>query len=148
MGVRNFRYAAEDNAESGETAKGEGSNLLIYQTAQATPPATIFGGASVGSVKGPQETANLVVAYASSAVNAAGANGVTYDVEFYGATEAGGEGPMLAAVNGAITQYGIDGGDTGQFSNYPYTSDIDGSGQEVNGVAEASILVIKDNQIL
>ena len=147
MGVRNFRYAAEDNAESGETAKGEGSNLLIYQTAQATPPGSIFGGASVGSVKGPQETTNLVVAYANAAVNAAGANGVTYDVEFYGATEAGGEGPMLAAVNGAITQYGIDGGDTGQFSNYPYTSDIDGSGQEVNATG-SPILVIKDNAIL
>ena len=148
MGVRNFRYAAEDNAQSGETAKGEGSNLLIYQTAQATPPATIFGGASVGSVKGPQETANLVVAYASSAVNAAGANGVTYDVEFYGATDAQGEGPKVAAINGAITQFGVDGGDTSIFSNYPYSGDPDAAGSEVNAVAEASILCISDNGIL
>ena len=148
MGVRNFRYAGSDDAVTGETMKGDGGNRLIYQTSQATPPASIFQGTSIGSVKGPEETSNVVVAYAHRDINATGANGVTYDVEFYGATEAAGEGPQLAAINGAITQFGVDGGDTGIFSGYPYSSDVDTSGAEVNGVNEGPILVIKDNAIL
>lgn len=148
MGVRNFRYATEDNAVSGETAKGDG-DVLIYQTSQATPPASIFQGTSIGSIKGPQETSNVVVAYGHRDVNATGANGTTYDVEFYGATEASGEAAMLAAINGAIAQFGVDnGGDTSLFGGYPYTSDVDSSGAEVNGVSDASILVIKDNVVL
>ena len=148
MGVRNFRYAGSDDAVTGETMKGDGGNRLIYQTSQATPPASIFQGTSIGSVKGPEETSNVVVAYAHRDINATGANGVTYDVEFYGATEAAGEGPQLAAINGAIAQFGVDGGDTGIFSGYPYSSDVDTSGAEVNGVNEGPILVIKDNAIL
>tara|TARA_R110000823_G_scaffold297383_1_gene417504 strand:- start:53 stop:505 length:453 start_codon:yes stop_codon:yes gene_type:complete len=149
MGVRNFRFAEGDEVQTGETAKGADPQFLVYQTAQATPVSTVIGGASVGSVKGPQETNNVVVAYANSAVNAAGANGVTYDVEFYGATEASGEAAMLAAINGAIAQFGVDnGGDTSLFGGYPYTSDVDSSGAEVNGVSDASILVIKDNVVL
>ena len=148
MGVRNFRFAEGDEVQTGETAKGADPQFLVYQTAQATPVGAVTGGASVGSVKGPQETSNVVVAYANSAVNAAGANGVTYDVEFYGATEAAGEAAMLAAINGAIAQFGVDGGDTGVFGSYPYTSDVDTSGAEVNGVSDVSILVIKDNVVL
>ena len=147
MGVRNFRYATEDNAVSGETAKGDG-DVLIYQTSQATPPASIFQGTSIGSIKGPQETSNVVVAYGHRDVNATGANGTTYDVEFYGATEASGEGPQLAAINGAIAQFVVDGGDSAIFNGYPYSSDVDDAGAEVNGVNEGPILVIKDNAIL
>ena len=148
MGVRNFRFAEGDEVQTGETAKGADPQFLVYQTAQATPVSTVIGGASVGSVKGPQETNNVVVAYANSAVNAAGANGVTYDVEFYGATEASGEGPQLAAINGAIAQFVVDGGDSAIFNGYPYSSDVDAAGAEVNGVNEGPILVIKDNAIL
>tara|TARA_R110000803_G_scaffold181439_1_gene243838 strand:+ start:238 stop:684 length:447 start_codon:yes stop_codon:yes gene_type:complete len=147
MGVRNFRYASSDNAVTGETAKGDG-DVLIYQTSQATPPESIFQGTSIGSIKGPQETSMVIVAYAHRDVNATGANGTTYDVEFYGATEASGEGPQLAAINGAIAQFGVDGGDTGIFSGYPYSSDVDAAGADVNSVNEGPILVIKDNAIL
>ena len=147
MGVRNFRYATEDNAVSGETAKGDG-DVLIYQTSQATPPASIFQGTSIGSIKGPEETSMLIAAYGHRDVNATGANGTTYDVEFYGATEASGEGPQLAAINGAIAQFVVDGGDSAIFNGYPYSSDVDAAGAEVNGVNEGPILVIKDNVVL
>ena len=149
MASRIFRYAVDASAGTGESdGGGDAGEFLVYQTSTATPPNQIVGGASVGAVMGPEEDSSFIVAYANSAVNSAGANGVTYDVEFYGATEASGEGPQLAAINGAIAQFGVDGGDTGIFSGYPYSSDVDTSGAEVNGVNEGPILVIKDNAIL
>ena len=146
MGVRNFRYATEDNAVSGETAKGDG-DVLIYQTSQATPPASIFQGTSIGSIKGPQETSNVVVAYGHRDVNATGANGTTYDVTFYGGSTST-EAPQLAAINGAVNQADGDGIEIGELSGYPYTSDVQAAGTEVNGASQVPIIVCINNSVV
>lgn len=147
MGVRNFRYAASNETETGETATGDnGSQFLIYQTSQATAVGTVTGGAGVGSVKGPSETDMCIAAYANSAVNSTGANGTTYDVTFYGG-DTGTEAPQLAAINGAVKQCEDDGIDIGELSGYPYTSDVQASGQEVNS-ASVPIIVIVNNAVL
>ena len=146
MGVRNFRYAESDNAVSGETGKGDGgSQFIIYQTAQATAVVPKQG-ASVGSVKGPSETDMCIAAYANSAVNSTGANGTTYDVTFYGGSSAT-DGPQLAAINGAVKNWSDDGGDTGELSGYPYTSDPNASAVEVNS-AGVPIIVIINNTVV
>ena len=146
MGVRNFRYADSDETNTGETAKGEGGTFLVYQTTQATAVGTVVGGASVGSVKGPQETSMCIAAYANSAVNSTGANGVTYDVTFYGGSTDT-EAPQLAAINGAVNQADGDGIDISELTGYPYTSDVQAAGTEVNG-AVVPIIVIINNTVV
>lgn len=148
MGFRTFRLAASDNSVSGETYKpggGSGDNL-IYQTTQGTPPETITQGANIGCVMGPQETSMCIAAYAHRDLNSVGANGVTYDVTFYGGSTAT-EAAQLAAINGAVAQANADGQDTSALG-YPYTSDVAGAGSEVNGDSEVSIIVIQDNTVL
>ena len=147
MGVRNFRYAESEETQTGETQTGDGaSQFLIYQTSQATAVGTVTGGASVGSVKGPSETDMCIAAYANSAVNSTGANGTTYDVTFYGGST-GTEAPQLAAINGAVKQCEDDGIDIGELTGYPYTSDVQGAGAEVNS-AEVPIIVIVNDSVV
>ena len=147
MGVRNFRYAASDSPETGETSKGDGgSQFLIYQTSQATAVGTVTGGTGVGSVKGPSETDMCIAAYANSAVNSTGANGVTYDVTFYGGSSST-EAPQLAAINGAIKQCEDDGIDISELTGYPYTSDVQSSGQEVNSANVPIIVIVNDSVV-
>ena len=147
MGVRNFRYAASSETETGESQTGDGgSQFLIYQTSQATAVSTVTGGAGVGSVKGPNESDMCIAAYANSAVNSTGANGVTYDVTFYGGSTDT-EAPQLAAINGAVKQCEDDGIDIGELSGYPYTSDVQASGAEVNS-ASVPIIVIVNNSVV
>lgn len=147
MGVRNFRYAASSETETGESQTGDGgSQFLIYQTSQATAVSTVTGGTGVGSVKGPQESSMCIAAYANSAVNSTGANSVTYDVTFYGGSTST-EAPQLAAINGAVNQCEDDGIDIGELSGYPYTSDVQASGIEVNS-AGVPIIVIVNNTVV
>jgi hypothetical protein len=147
MGVRNFRYGESDETNTGETAKGEGGTFLVYQTTQATAVGTVVGGASVGSVKGPQETSMCIAAYANSAVNSTGANGTTYDVTFYGGSTST-EAPQLAAINGAVNQADDDGIDIGELTGYPYTSDPQASATEVNGASQVPIIVCINNSVV
>ena len=146
MGARNYRFAEESNATEGETVKGSGATNLIYQTAQNTAVPGV-GGASVGSVKGPQETSMCIVAYANSAVNSTGANGTTYDVTFYGGSTSG-TSAQLAAMNGAVKQCEDDGIDISELTNYPYTSDPAASGLEINQANEIPIIVIINNTVV
>ena len=146
MGVRNYRFAESDDSVAGETAKGVGGTNLIYQTAQNTAVPGV-GGASVGSVKGPQETSMCIVAYANSAVNSTGANGTTYDVTFYGGSTSG-TSAQLAAMNGAVKQCEDDGIDISELTNYPYTSDPAASGLEINSASEIPIIVIINNTVV
>ena len=146
MASRIFRYAASSNPGTGETSGGGASSqFLIYQTSTATPPASIVGGTSVGSVMGPDEASVCIVAYANSAVNSAGANGVTYDVEFYGSAIDTDE-EQLTAINAAIGQADTDGVDIGELGGYPYSvgnGDSAASAQaEVNGAGAVPIIVI------
>jgi len=147
MGVRNFRYGESDETNTGETSKGEGGTFLVYQTTQATAVGTVVGGASVGSVKGPQETSMCIAAYANSAVNSTGANGTTYDVTFYGGSTSG-TSAQLAAMNGAVKQCEDDGIDISELTNYPYTSDPAASGLEINQANEIPIIVIINNTVV
>ena len=146
MGARNYRFAESDNATANETLKGSGDTNLIYQTAQNTAVPGV-GGASVGSVKGPQETSMCIVAYANSAVNSTGANGTTYDVTFYGGSTSG-TSAQLAAMNGAVKQCEDDGIDINELTNYPYTSDPAASGLEINSASEIPIIVIINNTVV
>lgn len=145
MGVRNYRYSTSTNAGSGETEKGSNSQFIIYQTAQGTAVTPTQGG-GVGSVKGPQETDMCIAAYAHSSVNSSGANGVTYDVEFYGgATNS--EAAQLAALNGAVAQAATDGVDVEEISSYPFTGDVQASAEEINSVSTVPIIVILNNSV-
>ena len=147
MASRIFRYAASANPGTGETSGGGASSqFLIFQTSAATPPASIVGGTSVGSVMGPDETSVCIVAYANTAVNSAGANGVTYDVEFYG-SGLGTEEEQLAVINAAIAQASTDGMGIGGLGGYPYTSDVVAAQGEVNSDDTLSIVVIIDGAL-
>ena len=147
MASRIFRYAASSNPGTGETSGGGASSqFLIYQTSTATPPASIVGGTSVGSVMGPDEASVCIVAYANSAVNSAGANGVTYDVEFYG-SGLGTEEEQLAVINAAIAQASTDGMNISALTGYPYTSDSVAAKDEVNSSDVISIVVIIDGSL-
>lgn len=145
MGVRNYRYSTSDNPGSGETSKGEDPHFLVYQTSQNTAVVAV-GGTSVGSVKGPQETNMLIAAYAYSSVNSTGANGVTYDVEFYGGSTST-ESAMIAALNASVGQASSDGVNIDELSNYPYSSDSTAAAEEINGVNSVPILVTINNSI-
>ena len=147
MASRIFRYAASSNPGTGETlGGGASSQFLIYQTSAATPPASIVGGTSVGSVMGPDEASVCIVAYANSAVNSSGANGVTYDVEFY-KSGLGTEEEQAAVINAAIAQASTDGMGIGGLGGYPYTGDPTAAQAEVNGDDAISIVVIIDGAL-
>ena len=145
MASRIFRFAESANPGTGESEGGGASNnFLVYQTSD-TPPSTIVGGASVGAVMGPDEVDACIVASANNAVNSAGANGVTYDVEFYGSgldTEA----EQLTAINAAIGQADANGVAIDELSAYPYSvagGDSAASAQsEVNAAGSVPIIVI------
>ena len=147
MASRIFRYAASSNPGTGETlGGGASSQFLIYQTSAATPPASIVGGTSVGSVMGPDEASVCIVAYANSAVNSSGANGVTYDVEFYG-SGLGTEEEQVAVINAAIRQASTDGMNIASLTGYPYGGDVAAAQAEVNGDDTISIVVITDGNL-
>ena len=147
MASRIFRYAASSNPGTGETlGGGASSQFLIYQTSAATPPASIVGGTSVGSVMGPDEASVCIVAYANSAVNSSGANGVTYDVEFYG-SGLGTEEEQVAVINAAIRQASTDGMSISGLTGYPYGGDVAAAQGEVNGDDTISIVVIVDGAL-
>ena len=147
MASRIFRYAASENEGTGETnGGGASSQFLIYQTSAATPPASIVGGTSVGSVMGPDEASVCIVAYANTAVNSAGANGVTYDVEFYG-SGLGTEEEQFDVINAAIAQADTDGMNIGGLTGYPYTGDIVAAKDEVNSDDTISIMVSIDGDL-
>jgi len=142
MASRIFRYAASGNQGTGETnGGGASSQFLIYQTVANTAPASIVGGTSVGSVKGPEEDSSCIVAYANSAVNSAGANGVTYDVEFYGsATDTQGE--QIVVMNAACFQANADGVDIAELASYPYSGTATTAAAEINNADSVPIIVI------
>ena len=147
MASRIFRYAASDNSSTGESnGGGASSQFLIYQTSTATPPASIVGGTSVGSVMGPDEASVCIVAYANSAVNSSGANGVTYDVEFY-KSGLGTEEEQAAVINAAIRQASTDGMSISGLTGYPYGGDVAAAQGEVNGDDTISIVVITDGAL-
>jgi hypothetical protein len=146
MASRIFRYAVDASAGTGESdGGGDAGEFLVYQTSTATPPNQIVGGASVGAVMGPEEDSSCIVAYANSAVNSAGANGVTYDVEFYGSAIDTDE-EQLTAINAAIGQADTDGVDIGELGAYPYSvgngDSADSAQAEVNGAGAVPIIVI------
>ncbi len=145
MGVRNYRYATSDNAGSGETAKGEDPHFIVYQTAQGTA-VTPVGGASVGSVKGPQESSMCIAAYAYSSVNSTGANGVTYDVEFYGGSTSS-ETAQLAALNGAVAQASSDGVNIDDITDYPFSSDVQAAAEQINQANAVPIICVINNTV-
>jgi hypothetical protein len=145
MGVRNFRYATSDNSVSGETVRGAGSDKLIYQTSPSTPPASLFQGTSIGSVKGPEETDRTIAAFAHRDINSAGANGTTYDVTFYGGATSS-ESAQIAAINGAVNQADSEGIDISGLGGYPYTSDVESAAVEVNS-EDLPLLVIVNGTI-
>lgn len=148
MGQRIWRYATSANASTGETnGGGASSNFLVYQTAQSTIPSTLKGGTSTGMVMGPDETGFMIVCAAHSSVNSASPNEETYDVTFYGGP-ADSEAKQIAAINGAVAQMDSAGVDIAGLSGYPYSSDPDGAGQEVNQTGEVPIIVAKDDSIL
>ena len=147
MASRIFRYAASNNPGTGESnGGGASSQFLIYQTSAATPPASIVGGTSVGSVMGPDEANVMIVAYANSAVNSSGANGVTYDVEFYG-SGLGTEEEQVVVINAAIRQASTDGMSITGLTGYPYGGDVAAAQGEVNGDDTISIVVIVDGAL-
>jgi|TARA_B110000259_G_scaffold167665_1_gene196166 hypothetical protein len=144
MASRIFRYADADNAGTGETnGGGASSQFLVYQTATATPPASIVGGTSVGSVMGPDEASVCIVAYANSAVNSSGANGVTYDVEFYGSDTAG-QQQQIDVMNAAVFQANADGVDIAELDAYPYGGgdSVDFAAAQINNANGVPITVI------
>jgi len=145
MGVRNYRYSTSSGTNSGETAKGSGSDFIIYQSAQGTA-VTPTGGASVGSVKGPSETSMCIAAYAHSSVNSSGANGVTYDVEFYGAPT-NNESAQIAALNGAVAQANSDGINIEEITDYPFTGDVQAASEQINNASTIPIIVIINNTV-
>ena len=147
MASRIFRYAASGNQGTGETnGGGASSQFLIYQTVANTAPASIVGGTSVGSVKGPDEGETCIAAYANSAVNSEGANEVTYDVEFYG-SGIDTEEEQLAVINAACFQANADGVAIDGLTGYPYTSDAQAAKDEVNGDTSIPIVVIIDGSL-
>ena len=149
MGLRTWTYAVSNNADTGETNGGGGSSqFLIYQTAQSTPPETLIGGTGVGMVMGPDESSRVVACYANSAVNSTGANGVAYDITFYGASSGASEEVQVAPINAAVKQADDDGIDVSGLGGYPYTGDPDGAGQEVNSDSSIPVTISKDNAIL
>jgi hypothetical protein len=135
------------DAGTGESnGGGQGEDFLVYQTATATPPASIVGGTSVGSVMGPEEDSSCIVAYANSAVNSAGANGVTYDVEFYGsATDTQGE--QIAVMNAAVFQANADGLNISELAGYPYSGTATTAAAEINTAEGIPIIVIINGTI-
>ena len=144
MASRIFRYAASSNPGTGETSGGGASSqFLIYQTSTATPPASIVGGTSVGSVMGPDEASVCIVAYANSAVNSSGANGVTYDVEFYGSDTAG-QQQQIDVMNAAVFQANADGVDIAELDAYPYGGgdSVDFAAAQINNANGVPITVI------
>jgi len=148
MGQRIWRYATSANASTGETGGGgQSSNFLVYQTVQSTIPETMKGGTSTGMVMGPDETNRMIVCAAHSSVNSEGANEETYDVTFYGGP-ADDDNKQIAAINGAVAQMDAAGLDITGLGGYPYDSDPDGAGQEVNNDGSLPIIVAKDNGIL
>ena len=148
MASRIFRYADGETAGTGETvAGGASSQFLIYQTTVGTPPTTMVGGTGVGMVMGPEEDNKCIAAYANTAVNSAGANDVTYDVEFYG-SGVGGQAEQLVAINAALFQADADGVDIGGVGGYPFTSGTPATAAaEVNNDTAVPILVILEGTI-
>lgn len=142
MASRIFRYAASDNSGTGETnGGGASSQFLIYQTSTATPPASIVGGTNVGSVMGPEEEEACIVAYANSAVNSEGANGVEYDVEFYGSS-IDTQGEQIAVMNAAIFQANADGVNIDSLSGYPYSGTATTAAAEINNEGTAVPIIV------
>ena len=148
MASRIFRFAESANPGTGESEGGGASNnFLVYQTSD-TPPSTIVGGASVGAVMGPDEVDACIVASANNAVNSAGANGVTYDVEFYGsATDT--EVEQLTAINAAIGQANADGVDIAELDAYPYGGGDSAAfaAAQINNANTVPIIVIIDGTV-
>ena len=92
---------------------------------------------------GPDEASVCIVAYANSAVNSSGANGVTYDVEFYGSDTAG-QQQQIDVMNAAVFQANADGVDIAELDAYPYGGgdSVDFAAAQINNATGVPITVI------